>query len=115
MISGEQIREIVLLYKKHGWSLRRVLLSDELRVSLNEALRELFGGAEIVSSPFLNAAWFSRASRDSHETWELRHLSETPFALLAVFTAETDEKTREEIRKETQKRLLDTMSNSREK
>lgn len=112
MISAEQIGEIVSLYKKHGWSLRRVLLSDALRVSLNEALQDLFGGAEIVSSPFLNAAWFSRASGKTRETWELRHLSETPFALLEVFGAETDEKKRDEIRKETETRLLDTTSNS---
>jgi hypothetical protein len=115
MISAEQISEILSLYKKHGWSLRRVLLSDEMRVNLNETLQDLFGGAEVVSSPFLNAAWFSRTSRASRETWELRHLSETPFALVEVFTAETDEETREEIRKETEKRLLDTTSNSREK
>lgn len=115
MISAEQIREILLLYKKHGWSLRRVLLSDELRVSVTEALQDLFGGAEIVSSPFLNAAWFSRTSRDLRETWELRHLSETPFALLAVFTAETDEKKRDEIRKDIETQLLDTTSNSGKK
>lgn len=115
MISAAQISEILSLYEKHGWSLRRVLLSDALRVSINEHLSDLFGGAEIVSSPFLNAAWFSRSSRPSQETWELRHLSETPFALLAVFTAETDEKTREETLENTQKKLLEATSNSGKK
>lgn len=114
MITAEQIREILSLYKKHGWNLRRVLLSDEMRVGLNEELQNLFGGAEIVSSPFLNAIWFSRVSRYSLETWELRHLSETPFALLEVFAAETNEKEREEIRKKTEARVLDLTSNSGE-
>lgn len=112
MINAEQIREILSLYKKHGWSLRRVLLSDALRVDINEHLQDMFGGAEIVSSPFLNAAWFSRESRRTRETWELRHLSETPFALLEVFSAETDEKEREKARKEVETRLLDLTSNS---
>ncbi len=112
MIDAEQIREILSLYKKHGWNLRRVLLSNELRVSLNEDLQKLFSDAELVSSPFLNAAWFSRASRASRETWELRHLSETPFALLEVFDAETDEETREKARKEVETRLLELTSNA---
>jgi hypothetical protein len=112
MITAEQIREILSLYKKHGWSLRRVLLSDALRVNINEHIQDMFGGAEIVSSSFLNAAWFSRASQKTRETWELRHLSETPFALLEVFSAETDELKREEILKEVETRLLDLTSNS---
>ena len=112
MINAEQIREILSLYKKHGWNLRRVLLSDALRVSINEHIQDLFGGAEIVSSPFLNAAWFSRASRKSLETWELRHLSETPFALLEVFAPDTNENEREKVRKETETRMLDLTSKS---
>lgn len=112
MITAEQIREIITLYKKHGWNLRRVLLSDELRVSLNEDLQNLFSDTELVSSPFLNAAWFSRASGKTRETWELRHLSETPFALLEVFDAETGEQMREEVRREVEARLLELASNS---
>lgn len=111
MITAEQIREILSLYKKHGWNLRRVLLSDEMRVSLNDTLADLFGGAEIVSSPFLNAMWFSRVSGKTSEAWELRHLSETPFALVEVFAAETDENIREETRNEVQTRLRDLTSN----
>ena len=110
MINSEQIREILSLYKKHGWSLRRVLLSDALRVSINEHIQDLFGGAEIVSSPFLNAVWFSRPSGKTRETWELRHLCETPFALVEVFAAETDEVTRENKRKELEETLTDKLS-----
>ncbi len=100
MINAGQISEILSLYAKHGWTLRRVLLSDEMRVALTDALQDLFGGAEIVSAR-LDALWFSRG-----ETWEIRHLSETPFALVQVFAADTDAETREEILSETQTRLL---------
>ena len=111
MINAGQISEILSLYAKHGWTLRRVLLSDEMRVALTDALQDLFGGAEIVSSR-LNALWFSRASAKSGETWEIRHLSQTPFALVQVFAADTDAPTREEILNETQIRLLEQTSKS---
>ncbi|HEY0427730.1 MAG TPA: hypothetical protein VGC76_08095 [Pyrinomonadaceae bacterium] len=111
MITAHQIEEILSLYKKHGWNLRRVLLSDELRVNFNELLQPLFGGAEIVSSPFLNALWFSRASGKTGETWEIRHLSPTPFALVQVFPNEMSEDEREEIRNEMQTRLVNQTSN----
>ena len=110
MISAEQIAEILSLYKKHGWNLRRVLLSDGLRVNINEHTQELFGGAEIVSSPFLNALWFARASGKTGEAWELRHLSETPFALVEVFPNDMAEDKREERRNELQTRLSNQTS-----
>ena len=110
MISAEQIREILALYQKHGWLLRRVLLSDGLRVEINELLQELFAGAEIVSSPLLNAVWFSRASGRSSEAWELRHLSDTPFALVEVFSNETDAGEREKILNEMETRLANQTS-----
>jgi hypothetical protein len=50
MIKPETIAEILSLYRKHDWTLRRVLLSDELRVHLTDRLQDLFGGAEIVSA-----------------------------------------------------------------
>ena len=110
MITVEQIQEILSLYTKHGWNLRRVLISDEFRVNFNEHIQNLFGGAEIVSSPFLNALWFTRASGKTGETWELRHLAETPFALVEVFPNEMNEDEREKIRNEMQTRLVNQTS-----
>lgn len=112
MIKPEKIEEILTTYEKHGWTLRRVLLSDGLRVSINDALQDLFGGAEIVSSPMLNALWFSRASGKSGEAWELRHLSSSPFALVEVFASEEDEKAKEERRKAMEARLFEKTSKS---
>lgn len=110
MTSAEQIREILALYQKHGWLLRRVLLSDGLRVEINELLQELFAGAEIVSSPLLNAAWFSRASGRSGEAWELRHLADVPFALVEVFPNEINDEEREKVIKEMETRLANQTS-----
>lgn len=106
MIGIEQIQAILALYAKHGWSLRRVLLSAEFKEILPGSL---FAGAEIVSSD-LNALWFSRPSPGGREAWELRHLSETPFALVEVFEADDEEEVREEARGEMETRLTELAS-----
>ncbi len=90
MISGKEIGEILSLYAKHGWILRRVLLSDKLRESL---AFDFFGNAEIVSSK-LDALWFSRIS-NKNEAWEIRHLSNAPFALVEVFPPEMKDEMRD--------------------
>lgn len=105
MISGKEISEILALYAKHGWILRRVLLSDELRESL---AFDFFGNVEIFSSK-LDALWFSRIS-NKNEAWEIRHLSNTPFALVEVFPEETSNKEREKILNEAQTRLINRTS-----
>lgn len=107
MIKPGTIAEILSLYKKHGWNLRRVLLSDGLRVTLNDSLQDLFGGAKIVSSK-LNALWFSRESKNGNEAWELRRLSDAPYALVEVFEKEIDDEEREEILRETEQRMQDS-------
>jgi hypothetical protein len=105
MISVEQILEILAQYKKHGWTLRRVLLSDELRVRAYNELVSLSDNkaVEFVSSQ-VEAAWFSRPAKEG-EAWELRHLSVAPFALFEVFDEDDEEETREEARKEMENRL----------
>ncbi len=107
MISAEQIKEILAQYKKHGWNLRRVLLSASTKESLADSLQSLFGNVEIVSFA-ADAVWFSRASGQSGEAWELRRLSGTPYALFEIFDAEDDEVVREEAHFEMQERLLST-------
>ena len=105
MISARQIAEILSLYKKHGWNLRRVLLSEALQASLADSLPALFGEAEIRASE-IDAVWFSRPARDDQEAWELRRLSETPYALMELFDEDDDEEIREDSLSETEARLL---------
>lgn len=104
MINVATINEILALYKKHGWNVRRVLLSDELRVNLTDSLQNLFGAAEIVTSR-LNGVWFSRPAKHGGETWELRRLSETPFALVEVFEEDIADDIREDVLRATEKRM----------
>ncbi len=104
MVKAEVISEILSLYKKHGWSLRRVLLSEKLSKSLSASIKILFGDAEIVLSE-IDAAWFSRTSGKSNVAWELRHLSETPFAVFELFEKETAEEILREKLLEMEKRL----------
>ncbi|HEX8287276.1 MAG TPA: hypothetical protein VF556_04735 [Pyrinomonadaceae bacterium] len=106
MIKPAAIAEILSLYKKHGWNLRRVLLSDGLRVTITDSLQDLFGGAEIVSSQ-LNALWFSRTSKNENEAWELRRLSDAPYALVEVFEKDVVDEEREEILRATEQRMQD--------
>lgn len=105
MMKSGNIEAILSLYQKHGWNLRRVLLSDELRVRLTDRLQKLFGGTELVTSQ-LNAAWFSRLSKHG-EAWELRNFGEPPFALVEVLPADADSETRNEVLTRTEARMLD--------
>lgn len=109
MIKPETIAEILSLYRKHGWTLRRVLLADELRVHLTDALQDLFGGAEIVSAR-ASGLWFSRPGRNGGETWELRRLSDAPFALVEVFEKDIEPEIREEILRDAENRLREIKS-----
>lgn len=106
MVQKNQIGEILNLYAKHGWKLRRVLLSAESRKTLGEAASELFSGADLRDSD-LDAAWFARSSKPGDETWELRSMGPEPFALCEVFSEEDEEETREEAMFEMEERLRD--------
>ena len=114
MINERQIKETLLQYERHGWSLRRVLLSAETLETLAVSNRKaLFGETEIVSE-MSDAAWFSRRTPNNSgsEAWELRSLSGSPFALVEVFEAEDDEEVREEARADMEMRLFGQVSSS---
>ncbi|MGI8786494.1 MAG: hypothetical protein ACR2HG_01865 [Pyrinomonadaceae bacterium] len=106
MIDERRIREILAQYEKHGWNLRRVLLSAPTKENLPAPL---FGETEIISSE-TDAAWFSRPSTEGRETWELRCLSDAPFALIEVFDEDEEEVVREETRREMETRLAEQAS-----
>ena len=79
------------------------MLSKQLKASLAETVQTVFK-AEIVEAE-IDAVWFSRASGKESEAWELRRLSETPYALLEVFEADDEEEIREETRQDLEKKL----------
>ncbi|HRH46213.1 MAG TPA: hypothetical protein PKY82_31505 [Pyrinomonadaceae bacterium] len=104
MISAQQIQDILSLYTKFGWTLRRVLLSPKLKQNLGDSAQKLFPSAEIIQSD-IDAVWFSRASGKDKEAWELRRLSETPYALFEIFETNDDAEFCEETRREMELKL----------
>lgn len=105
MIGIGQIQEILKQYERHGWSLRRVLLSAPLRENLPVSL---FGTADVIAADF-DAFWFSRPSAKG-EAWELRSVSNAPFALVEVFDEDDEEEVREETRTEMETQLRERAS-----
>jgi hypothetical protein len=106
MIEIGQIQEIIAQYEKHGWNLRRVLLSAE---NSNSFPQSVSGSVEVIESN-IDALWFARASNEGREAWELRRLSGAPFALVEVFEADDEEEAREEARQEMETRLAELAS-----
>jgi hypothetical protein len=94
------INEIVAAYVKHGWQLRRVLLRPETRTQLDADT----GSSSLDTIPMQEATvdglWFSRGSHEGREAWELRLVSENPFALFETFEADETEEEREDVRRE---------------
>ena len=103
------IEEIVAAYQKHGWQLQRVLLRPETRLELDRD--SFFASGPLAGVPVEEAAvdglWFSRASQQQREAWELRLLAENPFALFETFEANETEEQRDELRREMEARLRD--------
>ncbi len=93
--------EIVSHYERHGWKLRRVLVRPDKRAEVDQ---HEFREATIVESDF-DALWFARSSTNKREAWELRLLSEQPYALFEAFEVDESEEDREDARREMENRM----------
>jgi hypothetical protein len=100
----ERIREVIATYSKHGWQLKRVLLSPESSAEMAKQETSIFGDA-LTQEASVDALWFARSSHAGREAWELRLLSESPYALFETFEADEEEEDREEVRLEMEARL----------
>jgi hypothetical protein len=107
----ERIEAIIATYSKHGWQLKRVLLRPETSAELGGQVSSLFGDATTRESE-VDALWFARPSHAGREAWELRLVSETPYALFETFEADEDEEAREEVRLEMEARLREFATRS---
>lgn len=112
MSASNLIRGIVATYQKHGWQLRRVLLRPETRAQLDQN-KKAWETAELEESD-VDGLWFSRASTDQREAWELRLLAESPFALFETFEQDETDDQREEMLREMEARLRDYVKKSDE-
>lgn len=109
MIDRRTIEAVLAQYKKHGWDLRRVLLSNEFKEKV-AGLDELFSDADVRSSE-LDALWFSRSSRPGATAWEIRRLTESPFALVVALQDEAGPEVREAILKQAEMQMLEGRRN----
>jgi len=103
------IKEIVNTYQQHGWELQRVLLRPETSAELRvEFAPDSFSLAGVrIEEALVDGLWFSRPSHEQREAWELRLLTENPFALFETFEKDETEEQREEMRREMEARLRD--------
>jgi hypothetical protein len=106
-----QFRATLAVYRKHGWQLARVLMTTETRDALRREQSET-GGHDADELSFegvaaseseLDAMWFSRASAEGREAWELR-LAAEPYALFELFEADEAEEDREDVRRDLEAR-----------
>jgi hypothetical protein len=100
----ELIKQIRVTYERHGWELRSVLLPPDAIQELTSEDRERFGKTQLREADF-KALWFARASQGNREAWELRLISETPYALFEAFEADESEDDREAARLEMENRM----------
>lgn len=100
MTDRAEIVGTIAQYSKHGWSLRRVLLSTPIDDSID--------GVAVENSLF-DGLWFTRVSSPGTETWELRRLGGSPYALVTVISDDDDDIVRNEALGELEKKMLSTV------
>jgi hypothetical protein len=100
--------ETLATYRRHGWRLARVLARPEalaeMRANASSEADALYEGAPVSESD-VDAMWFARASQGGREAWELRLVSEPPYALFELFEPDEPEEDREDVRREMEARL----------
>ncbi|PYS93053.1 MAG: hypothetical protein DMF64_06515 [Acidobacteria bacterium] len=111
----ERFRATLATYRKHGWQLKRVLMrADPLAAlraevgSADETAAVQFEQVNVQPAPF-DAIWLARPSHGGREAWELRLISEPPYALFELFEPDEPEDDREDVRREMEARLKEMM------
>ena len=106
MIDQESIDVVVEQYQRFGWKLRQILFADPPQESITSVFVDRFGTFEVRSSG-IDALWFSRKTRDS-ETWELRRLYGSPFALISVIDPRLPDPDRDELLRAVELKMAET-------
>ena len=104
--------EIVEVYSKHGWQLRRVLMRPETRLQFDQNKNRGGEQASFVEAA-VDALWFSRPSHSGREAWELRLLSENPYALFETFESDETQEQRDEMLLEMENRMREYLTAKR--
>ena len=102
----QSFQAVIDQYAGHGWRLRRALVSSRSAEKFRSA--PAFQDPEIQLVESKNEAlWFSRRSLPDREAWELRRLSGSPFALVAVLEDSLTDDEREAVLHDTEQRMFD--------
>ena|SRR5690606_37837923 len=101
------LADVVLEYKRHGWSPQRLLLADRKRLAEADLAAAELADIEVRDAA-LDAIWFARRSAEDRVAWELRRLTGTPFALVVVLADETRDADREAMLSATEDRMLES-------
>jgi hypothetical protein len=101
--------ELVTTYRKHGWQLRSALLQPATRSELDAQGAELLKDVAVREAE-VDALWFSRPSHENREAWELRLLAQTAYALFETFEPDETEEERDDVKREMEARLRDSVS-----
>ena len=105
MTDRDTIADIIEQYVKHGWKLRRALLTPKLSESLGETA-VIFDEADVRIADH-DGLWFSRRSMPDREAWELRRISTSPFALVEVIPDGLADQERDELLTLAEERMFD--------
>ncbi|HJR08654.1 MAG TPA: hypothetical protein VJ842_15450 [Pyrinomonadaceae bacterium] len=107
----DQFRETLATYRKYGWQLARVLMRPDTLAELRTATSgvEEFESHTVRESS-VDAMWFVRAAAGGRESWELRLVNESPYALLEIFEPDEAEDEREDVRREMEAKMRERMN-----
>jgi len=101
--------EVVATYRKHGWELRSALLQPATHSEFHAEEAELLKNIPVRDATF-DALWFSRPSHNQREAWELRLLTQIPYALFETFEEDESEEERQDVKQEMEARMRDYAS-----
>ncbi len=103
MMGPQEFGEIVATYEKHGWLLRRILLSPATRKSFSGVPKDV-----PVFDSDVDVAWFSRPPEAGEIAWEIRSLGATPFALVEF--VDEDSPDFEQMLEDVKRRMTDSLA-----
>ena len=107
MTEAAELNAIVEQYEKHGWKLRRLLLTRDLAESIGDP-NAVFADAEVRTAD-KSALWFSRRSQPGREAWELRRISASPFAVIEIVPDGLTDDERDELLSAAENRMFETV------
>jgi hypothetical protein len=114
MAQLDHFRTTLATYRKYGWQIARVMMRPETLAELRNAS----GGEEFETLPArefsVDAMWFVRPADGEREAWELRLVSESPYALFELFEADEAEEDREDVRREMEAKMKERINGNAE-